>query len=538
MTAPRAPSPPEPTFHEPLSALCTDLYQITMCYGYWKAGRHDEHAVFDLFFRKNPFGGEFTVFGGLGDIVQFVEAFQFSAGDIQYLRSTMPPHTDPAFFDWLSTLDMTPLKIYAVEEGSTVFPSIPVVRVVGPLALGQLVETALLNLANFPSLMTTNAVRFRNAAGPGKTLLEFGLRRAQGPNGGMSASRYSYMGGFDGTSNVLAGKLYGVPVKGTHAHAYVQSYRELGELKQRELDGKDLVELACAYRAKLGCEAANDGELAAFVAYTLAFPDGLIALIDTYDTLKSGLPNFLAVALALHELGRKAVGVRIDSGDLAYLSREIRSRFVAVAEQFDVAYFAAFTIVASNDINEAVLHALQDQGHEIDAFGIGTHLVTCQAQPALGMVYKLVEIEGNPRIKLSNDVAKVTIPGEKQPYRLMGADGVALLDIMVRAEEAPPQPGARLLCRHPYDSKKRAYVTPTSVVSLHHLYWDGAAGGRVKAMQTLEECRATVVAGLKMIREDTLREVNPTPYKVAVSDQLFSWLHELWNREVPIPELT
>ena len=522
----------------PLSPLCTDMYQLTMAYGYWKAGRHNEHAVFDLFFRKNPFKGGFTVFGGLSDIIEFIEAFKFTESDIEFLRGAMPAHTDPAFFAWLASVDMAPLKVYAVAEGTIVFPSIPVVRVVGPLALGQLVETTLLNLANFASLMTTNAVRFRHAAGPGKTLLEFGLRRAQGPNGGMSASRYSYMGGFDGTSNMLAGKLYGVPVKGTHAHAYVQSYRSLDELASRELDGRDLAALACGFREKLGFTT-NDGELAAFVAYSLAFPDGLIALIDTYDTLKSGLPNFICVALALHELGRRALGVRIDSGDLAYLSREIRARFVAVAAQFDgIAYFAELTIVASNDINEAVLHALKEQGHEIDAFGIGTHLVTCQAQPALGMVYKLVEIEGNPRIKLSNDVAKVTIPGEKQPYRLMGAGGVALLDLMVRAGEAPPVPGERVLCRHPYDDKKRAFVTPAAVVSLHRLYWDGAAGGRVEPVQTLEESRAAVQAGLPCIREDTLREVNPTPYKVAVSDQLFNWLHELWNKEVPIPELS
>ena len=185
-----------------------------------------------------------------------------------------------------------------------------------------------------------------------------------------------------------------------------------------------------------------------------------------------------------------------------------------------------------------MLTSLREQGHEIDSYGIGTHLVTCQAQPALGMVYKLVEVNGQPRIKLSQDVRKVTIPGDKVPYRLIGSHGVPLLDIMVRSDEPPPQAGQRTICRHPFDEKKRAYVTPSAVQPLHTLYWDGASGGRVQPATTLSQARDHVAQQRKVIREDTLRPVNPTPYKVSVSDKLYNFLHELWLKEVPIPELS
>ena len=277
-------------------------------------------------------------------------------------------------------------------------------RVEGPVLKTQLLETTLLTLVNYASLVATNAARFRQATASGKTLLEFGLRRAQGPDGGLSASKYCYLGGFDGTSNILAGKLYGIPIKGTHAHAYVSSYESMNDLSQRNLcdrltnERRPFADLCLKYLneiaplLKVFPDETNKGELAAFVSYAIAFPTDFLALVDTYDVLKSGLPNFLAVARALHECNYKAVGLRLDSGDLAYLSIEVRSRFKITAEKYDIDYFEKFTIVASNDINEDTLVSLEKQGHEIDSFGIGTHLVTCQKQPALGCVYKLVEV--------------------------------------------------------------------------------------------------------------------------------------------------
>jgi len=288
--------------------------------------------------------------------------------------------------------------------GTVVFPRIPLIRIEGPVIKTQLLETTFLTLVNYASLVATNAARFCAVAGEGKELLEFGLRRAQGPDGGLSASKYCFLGGFHGTSNVLAGKLYGIPVKGTHAHAYVNSYGSMDDLSERTLKDnesgvlKPFADLCLQYLDKLsGCinfipSETNKGELAAFISYAIAFPTGFLALVDTYDVLKSGVPNFLAVALALHECHYEAKGLRLDSGDLAYISVEVRKRFKDVATKFGIPAFEKFTIVASNDINEDTLVSLEKQEHSIDSFGIGTHLVTCQKQPALGCVYKLVEV--------------------------------------------------------------------------------------------------------------------------------------------------
>ncbi|CAN0361310.1 unnamed protein product, partial [Ectocarpus sp. 12 AP-2014] len=364
----------------------------------------------------------------------------------------------------------------------------------------------------------------------------------QGPDGALSASRYSYIGGFNGTSNVLAGKLIGVDIRGTHAHAFVQSYTSFEQIKDPTLDGKDFVAIVKGYRDRPVCEKAsgssNDGELAAFTAYAQAFPDGFVALVDTYDTLQSGVPNFLCVALALDDLGHRALGCRLDSGDLSYLSQEVRKMTTEAAKTFNRPFLATTNIVASNDINEESLHYLADQGHAIDTFGIGTNLVTCQAQPALGCVYKLVSIEGVPRIKLSQTTSKITIPGRKAVYRLLGADRVPILDIMLKDGEEPPQPGVPILARHPFVATKRARVTPTQVVRLQEMVWDGQAGGATSDMPTIHEVRATVAKGLKEIRQDTLQRLNPTPYKVSVSEGLHDFLHSLWEKEAPIRELS
>jgi nicotinate phosphoribosyltransferase len=388
-----------------VTPLLTDLYQLTMCYVYWRDGRHDHNSIFDLFFRTNPFKGEFTIFAGLDEVLRFVQTFKVTDSDIAYLR-TLIPSAEEGFWAWLGALDCSKVKLYAVAEGTLVFPREPLIRVEGPLGICQLLETTLLNLCNFASLVTTNAARMRLAVGEKASMLEFGLRRAQGPDGAMSASRYSFIGGCDGTSNVLAGKLFGVPPRGTHAHSMVCSYTGLGDLSSPMLGGKNIVELALKYRREMGVTIASEGELAAFIAFSQSFPHNFLALVDTYDTLNSGVPNFLAVGLALLECGHTPKGIRLDSGDLAYLSKEARKQF----RECDAKYgtkFAECNIVASNDLNEAVILSLQEQGHEINTFAIGTNLVTCQAQPALGMVYKLVEINGEPRIKLSQDSAKV-----------------------------------------------------------------------------------------------------------------------------------
>ena len=453
--------------------MLTDLYEITMAYGYWKKGKDKDKAVFDLFFRKNPFGGEFTIFAGLEEVVRSLHAFKFTDADIDFLRDGVVHqkeelqrdfetglkngfirktshgfeelrydpwgmehwepkeypeddlrvagpmrHCEPAFFDWLKGIDCSELKIYAIPEGTIVFPRIPLIRVEGPLAIAQMQETTFLNLTSFPSLIATNAARFRLAAGQHKGLIEFGLRRAQGPDGAVSASRYSYIGGFNGTSNVRAGQMFGLPTKGTMAHSYVTAFFGLDEITNPHLAGPDgkvhnFLDLVLQYRHELGYDHTNEGELAAFISYAQASPNGFLALVDTYNTLESGVPNFICVALALFRSGHKPIGIRLDSGDLAYFSKETRKLLRKAAEAFSIESFGALSILASNDIDESILYSLGQQGHEIDVFGIGTHLVTCRAQPALGCVYKLVAVNGHPRIKLSDEPDKMTIPGEK-----------------------------------------------------------------------------------------------------------------------------
>lgn len=531
--------------------LLTDLYQITMAYAYWKAGRMEDQAVFDLFFRKSPFNGEFTIFAGLTECLIFLENFKYSETDIAYLRTILPTNVEEEFYTYLENLTPKDITFNALPEGTVAFPRVPLIRVEGPLIIAQLLETTLLTLVNFASLVATNAARHRIAAGSRDIkLFEFGLRRAQGPDGGLSASKYAYVGGFDGTSNVLAGKLYQIPVKGTHAHAYVTSFTGAEDLVDAKICHKtdesnvetDFFEKCCQWRKdvashlKLLSSEASDGELAAFASYAIAFPDGFLALVDTYDVNKSGLLNFAAVALALNDLGYTSIGIRIDSGDLAYLSRVARETFQTIAEQFDVPWFAKVQIVASNDINEDTILSLNDQGHSIDCFGIGTHLVTCQRQPALGCVYKLVEINGKPKIKLSQDVEKVTMPGKKNVYRLYSNDGKGLIDLLQRPDEPAPEVGKRVLCRHPFQESKRAWVIPAKVEPIYVVYWEN---GKIPIdIPSLSEIRERVQSSLQTLRQDHKRSLNPTPYKVGVSDDLYHFIHDLWLENQPIGELS
>jgi nicotinate phosphoribosyltransferase len=583
---------PAPT-NRLVTPLLTDLYQITMTYAHWKNNRHNDPAVFELFFRKNPFGGEFTIFAGLDEVLKFVTHYKFSVEEVDYLRNGVPAlrHCHPAFFDWLLELDTSDVKVRALQDGTVAFPRVPLLIVEAPLGIGQLIETTMLTLVNYPSLIATNAARMVVAASlpdvsapegvrrissssiNGSLLqsqiqflqqlpaqcsrkpvcVEFGLRRAQGPDGGFSASKYSAMGGFVATSNVQAGKYLGLSVSGTHAHSFVQSYSSLDEVqdncishnKTTSTDTKvqesvHLLPLVLSYRAQMeqtvnhAYGTTNDGELAAFIAYATAFPHSFLCLIDTYETLSSGLLNFIIVALVLDDLGYKPIGIRLDSGDLAYLSMECAKEFHKLSE--DRPFFSELSIVASNDINEDVLHALTKQQHAVTTFGIGTNLVTCQAQPALGCVYKLVEISGKPRMKLSQEISKVLIPSKKKAYRLVGKDGRPILDLLLTEHEDAPVPGRRIMCRHPFVGRKRAAVTPTSVERLDYVVFEH--GKFVQGSnRTLAEARDNVQRELNTIRPDILRYMNPTPYKVSVSEELFDLLHDLWQSETPVAEL-
>jgi nicotinate phosphoribosyltransferase len=476
------------------------------------------------------------------------EHFKFTADDIEYLKSSSAlSQCEPGYFEYLQTLDTSQLKVYALPEGTVTFPKIPLLVLEGPLGLCQLLETTLLNLVNYPSLVATNASRMVLRAHPAPCI-EFGLRRAQGPDGAFSASKYTYVGGFVGTSNVQAGKDLGIPISGTHAHAYVQAFSSLDEVEgitllNRKTNKEEafLPQVLQYATAEHNNHATNKGELAAFVAYACAFPQSCLCLIDTYDTIHSGLKNFVMVAKALDDFGYKPKGVRLDSGDLACLSSQCQQAFqdVATAEPSRKDSFTNLTVVASNDINEEFLVELSKSNHGITSFGIGTNLVTCQAQPALGCVYKLVEWKGKPRIKLSQDLPKVTMPGRKRAYRLYGKDNKAAADYLALASEDPPMIGGDpVICRHPFEQQRRLLVHPTRVEPLHHLVFDGGKANMDKFPNDLSATRDLVLSQLNdAFSESITRYDNPKEYNVMVSLGLYKFLHDTWEKEQPLEEL-
>lgn len=364
-------------------ALLTDLYELTMACGYWKSGMADREAVFHLTFRKHPFGGDFTLAAGLATAVEYLREFRFATDDLDYLRTLKNgaggPLLEPGFLEYLAALELS-CDVDAVLEGTLVYPQEPLMRIRGPLLQCQLLETALLNIINFQTLVATKAARVVQAA-QGGAVLEFGARRAQGIDGAVSASRAAYIGGCDATSNVLAGKLFGIPVRGTHAHSWVMAF---------------------------------PGEAEAFEAWAQAMPDNAIFLVDTYDTLE-GVVRAIEVGQRLEARGHKVLGVRLDSGDLAVLSRAAR-------EMLDNAGLEHVGIVASGDLDEQTIAALKGKGAPIAVWGVGTHLVTAKGDPALGGVYKLSALrdesgEWTNRIKLSDDPEKSSIPGIQQVRR-------------------------------------------------------------------------------------------------------------------------
>ena len=365
------------------SLLQTDLYQLTMAYGYWKSKRSDWEAVFHLFFRSNPFGGQYSIACGLADAIEYLNGFQFEENELSYL-STLTGNDgevlfEEAFIDYLRNLKFE-CDVDAIEEGTVVFPHEPLMRIKGPILQCQILETALLNIINFQTLIATKASRVVQAT-QGEPVLEFGLRRAQAMDGALSASRAAYIGGCSATSNVYAGMKYGIPVKGTHAHSWIMSF---------------------------------DDEEEAFQAYADAMPNNCVFLVDTYNTVE-GVKKAISVGCKLGEQGKQMVGIRLDSGDLAELSIQAR-------KLLDDAGFSDAVIVASNDLEEEAIAALKAKGAKIGVWGVGTKLVTAYDQPALGGVYKLGAIRGTDgawqyRIKLSEQVIKVSNPGIQQVRR-------------------------------------------------------------------------------------------------------------------------
>lgn len=381
---PHPPNKPFPSYKESL-ALLTDLYQLTMSYGFWKAGLDKKEATFHLFFRKRPFNGGYAITAGLESVIHYLNNFRFNSSDINYLATLNgadgQPLFDEAFFDYLSKMKFT-CDVDAIPEGNVVFPYEPLIRVQGPLIQCQLLESPLLNLVNFPTLIATKAARICQAA-QNDPVLEFGLRRAQGIDGALTASRAAYIGGCESTSNTLAGKLFGIPVRGTHSHSWVMVF---------------------------------DDEQEAFQTYAQQLPQNCVFLVDTYGTIE-GVKKAIETGKWLRKQGKKMLGIRLDSGDLAYLS--IKSR-----ELLDAAGFTDVKIVASNELDENVISELKRQRAHIDIWGVGTKLITGDTQPALDGVYKLSAIrdpgqEWKYKLKLSEQMVKVSNPGILQIKRYM-----------------------------------------------------------------------------------------------------------------------
>ena len=406
-------------------SLLTDLYQLTMAYGYWKSGEAQAEAVFNLFFRKHPFKGGYTIACGLEPVIGLMQDFSFDQSDLDYLATLKgnddQPLFEPAFLEYLGNIEFE-CDIDAVPEGSVVFPHQPILRVKGPIIQCQILETALLSVINFQSLIATKASRVVTAA-QNEPVLEFGLRRAQGIDGGLSASRAAYVGGAAATSNVLAGKLYDIPVKGTHAHSWVMCF---------------------------------DSEMEAFEQYAAAMPNNCVFLVDTYDTVE-GVKKAIEVGLKLREKGHKMVGVRLDSGDLAYLSIQARALL-------DEAGFPDASIVASNSLDEHVIQSLKQQDAQINVWGVGTKLSTAYDQPALGGVYKLAAIQHpgkdwEDKIKLSEQAIKVSNPGFLRTRRYHN-DQENLCD-MIYDERYPPEED-KLIIVDPMDTTRREKIAPNT----------------------------------------------------------------------------
>ncbi|PZV81553.1 nicotinate phosphoribosyltransferase [Algoriphagus aquaeductus] len=470
--------------------LLTDFYQLTMAYAYWKSGKGDQEAVFNLFFRKNPFEGGFSLAAGLDYVIDFCRNFKFDAEDLRYLqemkRKDGAPVFESAFLEYLQNMKFT-CDIDAVEEGTVVFPNMPLIRVKGPLIQCQLLETPLLNIINFQTLIATKAARI-NVAAQGAPVLEFGLRRAQGIDGALAASRASYIGGCTSTSNVMAGKLFGIPVSGTHAHSWIMSF---------------------------------ETELEAFEAYAEAFPDQCVFLVDTYDTLH-GVKNAIKVGEILRSKGKEMVGIRIDSGDLAYYSVQAR-------QLLDEAGFPNAKIVASNDLDEHIISSLKTQDAAIDVWGVGTKLVTAFDQPALGAVYKLSAIKTidgawEPKVKVSQQSMKINIPGVHNVKRYF-SNGKAVADMIYLEKQEIDPKGVVII--DPNDPTRRKRLMPAFYKEEDLLKPIFKKGELVYQSPTLHAIREKATHQLEAFDKTHKRLINPHTYPVGLEENLHHLRMEL-----------
>ena len=457
--------------------LLTDLYQLTMINGYFENNVHNDVVVFDMFFRKNACKGGYTIVCGIEQLVEYIENLKFSESDLDYLK-TLNLFSDK-FLDFLRDFKFTG-DIYTVEEGTVMFPNEPIIRIKAPLYQAQLIETALLTIINFQSLIATKASRVCFAA-KGDPVFEFGLRRAQGPDAGTYGARAAIIGGCTATANVLAGKMFNIPVVGTHAHSWVQKF---------------------------------DNELDAFEAYAKIYPNNCLLLVDTYDVLKSGMPNAIKVFKDLKARGHKPLGIRLDSGDLDYLSKECKN-------MLNEAGFEDVRITASNDLDEYCISNLKSSGSPINSWGVGTKLITSSDSPSLGGVYKLVASykDGNyePKIKISEDPEKITNPGYKKVVRIYNTQGHAEADLIMLEDESIDTTKPLTIFHPVYKWKTKTFTNYTIKELLKPLYINGECKYENKSVKEIQEYTRNE---LNTLWREYKRLLYPQTYKVDLSEKL------------------
>ena len=475
--------------------LLTDLYELTMMQGYYKREDKNVDVIFDAFYRVNPDGNGYAISCGLEQVIELIENFGFTDEDIAYLDSLNMFEKD--FLDYLREFKFTG-DIYAIPEGNVMFPREPIVKVKAPIMQAQLIETALLNIINHQSLIATKAARVVHAA-KGDGVMEFGLRRAQGPDAGIYGARAAVIAGCVGTSNVLAGKMFNIPVMGTHAHSWIMSF---------------------------------DSELEAFRTYAKLYPDACLLLVDTYDTLRSGIPNAITVFKEMREAGikPKKYGIRMDSGDLAYLSKQAK-------QMFDAEGFTNVTISASNDLDEHLITSLKDQGATINSWGVGTNLITSKDTPSFGGVYKLAAIQDSktgemvPKIKISENTEKVTNPGDKVIYRIYGRDtGKIIADLIALSDEVYDEKEPLVLF-DPIETWKKTRLCGGSYIMkplLIHVFENGKCiyNDRPSVMELQDICRKD----LDTLWDESKRLVNPHTIHVDLSRRLYDLKQELLDK--------
>ena len=468
--------------------MLTDFYEITMANGYFKNDFKDTIAYFDMFFRKVPDGGGFVVMAGVEQLVEYLSNLRFSDKDIEYLRQR---GFGEEFLQYLADFEFT-CDVWAVPEGTPVFPGEPIVKVKGPVIQAQFIETMLLLCINHQSLIATKANRICRAAGD-KTVMEFGSRRSQGADGAIYGSRAAYIGGCVGTACTISDEMFGVPALGTMAHSWIQLF---------------------------------DSELDAFMAYAKEYPDGCTLLVDTYNTLKSGIPNAIKTFdEILKPLGKRPKGIRIDSGDIAYLSRKAR-------KMLDEAGYPDCQIVASNSLDEYIIRDMLLQGAEVDSFGVGERLITSSSSPMLGGVYKLVAVERNgklvPKIKLSENVQKITTPGNKRAYRLYDKEtGKAIADLLTLASETIDESQPYELFDPDYTWKRKTVTNYTVRELLEPVFVKGKCVFEKKSVKEIRDyCKAQV----DTLWDEVTRFENPHNYYVDLSQPLWDLKHEMLRK--------